>query len=143
ARSGLTFSDIHSGRIVFGRLAGYISGRVRRRSAWPDSGRKWETCWSRGTWHPAGSAGSPHCNFARMVHLLPPRGLSTSPDRTQGSHSSNQTFDAVVAKDHPAWAIRPCVWPTPILNEGYDLAFDIKAVASPNPGADLTVVIQT
>ena len=31
----------------------------------------------------------------------------------------------------------------PILLEGNDLAFDIKAVASPNPGSDLTVVIQT
>jgi hypothetical protein len=54
-----------------------------------------------------------------------------------------QTFDAVVTKDHPASAIRPCIWPTPILNEGYDLAFDIKAVAAPDPGSDLTVVIQT
>jgi len=56
---------------------------------------------------------------------------------------ANQTFDAVITRDHPACAIRPCIWPTPILNEGYDLAFDIKAVASPDPGADLTVVIQT
>jgi hypothetical protein len=31
----------------------------------------------------------------------------------------------------------------PILNEGNDLAFDIKAVASPNPGSDLTVIIRT
>ena len=57
--------------------------------------------------------------------------------------AENQTFDAVVTMDHPACAFRPCIWPTPILNEGNDLAFDIKAVASPNPGADLTVVIQT
>jgi hypothetical protein len=28
-------------------------------------------------------------------------------------------------------------------NEGNDLAFDIKAVASPNAGSDLTVVVQT
>jgi hypothetical protein len=54
-----------------------------------------------------------------------------------------QTFDAVVTKAHPACAIRPCIWPTPILQEGNDLTFDIKAVASPNPGSDLTVVIQT
>ena len=54
-----------------------------------------------------------------------------------------QTFDAVVSRDHPACALRPCIWPTPILTEGNVLAFDIKAVASPNPGADLTVVIQT
>ena len=54
-----------------------------------------------------------------------------------------QTFDAVVTSNHPACALRPCIWPTPILNEGNVLAFDIKSVASPNPGADLTVVIQT
>ncbi len=35
------------------------------------------------------------------------------------------------------------VWPTAILNEGDSLAFDILAVASPDPGSDLTVVIQT
>jgi hypothetical protein len=54
-----------------------------------------------------------------------------------------QTFDAVVTKDHPACSIRPCIWPTVILREGNDLTFDIKVVASPNPGSDLTVVIQT
>jgi hypothetical protein len=54
-----------------------------------------------------------------------------------------QTFDAVVTKDHPACSIRPCIWPTPVLHEGNDLTFDIKVVASPNPGSDLTVVIQT
>lgn len=52
-----------------------------------------------------------------------------------------QTFDAVVTTDHPACSIRP--WPTPILHEGNDLTFDIQAVASPNSGFDLTVVIQT
>jgi len=30
-----------------------------------------------------------------------------------------------------------------VLIEGNDLAFDIKAVASPNAGSDLTVVVQT
>jgi hypothetical protein len=56
----------------------------------------------------------------------------------------NQTFDAIVTKDHAAGErIRPTIWPTPVLNEGDDLAFDILAVASPGPGADLTVVIQT
>jgi hypothetical protein len=30
-----------------------------------------------------------------------------------------------------------------VLYEGDDLAFDILAVASPDPGTDLTVVIQT
>ena len=57
--------------------------------------------------------------------------------------SEAQTFDAVVTKDHAAFSIRPCIWPTPILHEGKDLTFDIKVVASPNPGSDLTVVIQT
>ena len=55
---------------------------------------------------------------------------------------ANQTFDAVVTRDHPVCAIRPCIWPTPVLMEGNDLAFDIKAVASPDAGSDLTVVIQ-
>lgn len=37
----------------------------------------------------------------------------------------------------------PAIWPTAILNEGDSLAFDILAVASPDPGSYLTVVIQT
>jgi len=57
---------------------------------------------------------------------------------------ANQTFTAVFAKDHnPGATVRPTIWPTPILNEGDSLAFDILAVASPDPGSDLTVVIQT
>lgn len=56
----------------------------------------------------------------------------------------NQSFQAIVTKDHTAaQRIRPTIWPTPALNEGDDLTFDILAVASPDPGADLTVVIQT
>ena len=56
----------------------------------------------------------------------------------------NQTFEAIVTKNHPEGTqIRPCIWPTPVLLEGNDLAFDIKAVASPDAGSDLTVVIQT
>ena len=56
----------------------------------------------------------------------------------------NQTFTAIVNKNHPAGStIRPSIWPTAILLEGNDLAFDIKAVASPDAGSDLTVVIQT
>ena len=56
----------------------------------------------------------------------------------------NQTFTAIVTKNHPAGSsIRPSIWPTAVLLEGNDLAFDIKAVASPNAGSDLTVVIQT
>ena len=57
---------------------------------------------------------------------------------------ANQTFTAVFAKNHSVGAtLRPTIWPTAILNEGDSLAFDILAVASPDPGADLTVVIQT
>jgi hypothetical protein len=49
-----------------------------------------------------------------------------------------------VTKDHAVGErIRPTIWPTPVLNEGDDLAFDILAVASPDSGSDLTVVIQT
>ena len=56
----------------------------------------------------------------------------------------NQTFTAIVTRNHPAGsAIRPSIWPTAVLLEGNDLAFDIKAVASPNAGSDLTVVVQT
>jgi hypothetical protein len=56
----------------------------------------------------------------------------------------NQSFQAVVTKDHAAGErIRPTIWPTPVLYEGDDLAFDILAVASPDAGSDLTVVIQT
>jgi len=56
----------------------------------------------------------------------------------------NQTFTAIFTKDHAVGAtVRPTIWPTPVLNEGDDLAFDILAVASPDAGSDLTVVIQT
>ena len=56
----------------------------------------------------------------------------------------NQTFTAVVTKNHPVRSrIRPSIWPTAVLMEGNALAFDIKAVASPNAGSDLTLVVQT
>jgi hypothetical protein len=56
----------------------------------------------------------------------------------------NQTFTAVFTKEHAMGAtVRPTIWPTGILNEGDSLAFDILAVASPDPGTDLTVVVQT
>ena len=56
----------------------------------------------------------------------------------------NQTFTAIVTVSYPAGSsIRPSIWPTAVLLDGNDLAFDITAVASPNPGSDLTVVIQT
>jgi hypothetical protein len=56
----------------------------------------------------------------------------------------NQTFRAVFTKAHATGAtVRPTIWPTPILNEGDSLAFDILAVASPDPGTDLTLTVQT
>jgi hypothetical protein len=56
----------------------------------------------------------------------------------------NQSFQAIVLTDHAAGErIRPAIRPTPVLDEGDDLAFDIMAAASPDPGSDLTVVIQT
>jgi hypothetical protein len=55
----------------------------------------------------------------------------------------NQTFDAIVTRNHAdGERIRPAIWPTPVLNEGDDLAFDILGVASPDPGSDLTVIVQ-
>jgi hypothetical protein len=55
-----------------------------------------------------------------------------------------RTQTATPTEGHPVGArVRPTVWPTPVLNDGDDLAIDILAVASPNPGFDLTVVIQT
>ena len=64
------------------------------------------------------------------------KGITTDPD--------NQTFDAIVTRNHAdGERIRPTIWPTPVLNEGDGLAFDILGVASPDPGSDLTVVIQT
>jgi hypothetical protein len=57
---------------------------------------------------------------------------------------NNQVFTAVFTKDHAMGAtVRPTIWPTPVSNEGDDLAFDILAVAFPAPGSDLAVVIQT
>jgi len=47
----------------------------------------------------------------------------------------------VLTKDHPACAIRPCAWPTALLNEGYDLA-RYQGVAEPSLGSDLSVIIQ-
>ncbi len=55
-----------------------------------------------------------------------------------------QTFEAIVTRDHAVGErVPPTIWPTPVLHEGDDLAFDILAVASPDPSSDLTVVIQT
>jgi hypothetical protein len=56
----------------------------------------------------------------------------------------NQTFTAVFTKNRAIGErVRPTIWPTPTLNEGDDVPFDVLAVASPDPGSDLTVVVQT
>ena len=55
-----------------------------------------------------------------------------------------QTFTAIVTMSHPAGSSsRRSIWPTAVLLEGNDLAFDIKAAVSPNAGSDLKVVVQT
>jgi hypothetical protein len=64
--------------------------------------------------------------------------------RVISADPENQTFDAIVTKDHAAGErIRPTIWPTPVLYEGDDVAIDVLAVASPDSGSDLTVVVQT
>ena len=77
------------------------------------------------------------------IHL----GLGTEHEeyvRVLSTDPPNMQFTAIVRRDHPAqtW-IHPTIWPTPILEEGDDLSYDIYRVPSPDPGADLTVVIQT
>jgi hypothetical protein len=79
----------------------------------------------------------------QFVHL-DPGGANAEYMRVISADPDNQTFDAIVAKDHAdGERIRPSIWPTAVLNEGDDLAFDILGVASPDPGVDFTVVIQT
>jgi hypothetical protein len=76
--------------------------------------------------------------------FLDPGGANEEYVRVISVDPENQAFDAIVTKDHAVGErIRPTIWPTPVLYEGDDLAFDILAVASPDPGTDLTVVIQT
>jgi hypothetical protein len=76
--------------------------------------------------------------------FLDPGGANEEYFHVVGVDQENQTFDAIVTKDHVAGErIRPTIWPTPVLYEGDDLAFDILAVASPDSGSDLTVIIQT
>jgi len=78
---------------------------------------------------------SVHCN---------PGGASKEYVKVASVDAPNQTFQAVVTRDHAAdERVRPTIWPTPTLNEGDRLVFDILAVASPGPGSDLTVVVQT
>jgi hypothetical protein len=64
--------------------------------------------------------------------------------RVLAADQANQMFTAVFGKNHSVGVtVRPTIWPMAILKEGDSLAFDILAVASPDPGSDLTVVIQT
>jgi hypothetical protein len=73
-----------------------------------------------------------------------PGGANEEYVRVVSVDPENQSFQAVVTKDHATGErIRPTIWPTPVLYKGDDLAFDILAVASPDAGSDLTVVIQT
>jgi hypothetical protein len=76
--------------------------------------------------------------------FLDPGGVNEEYVRVISVDPENQSFQAIVSKDHAAGErIRPTIWPTPVLYEGDDLAFDILTVASPDAGSDLTVVIQT
>jgi hypothetical protein len=54
-----------------------------------------------------------------------------------------QTFTAIITKAHAAGeTVRPTIWPTPMLREGEDLAFDILAVASPDGKSDVSVAFR-
>jgi hypothetical protein len=76
--------------------------------------------------------------------FLDPGGANEEYVKVITADPDNQTFEAIVTKDHAdGERIRPTIWPTPVLNESNDMAFDILSVASPDPGADLTVVVQT
>ncbi len=76
--------------------------------------------------------------------FLDPGGANEEYVRVISVDPDNQTVDAIVTNDHAAGErIRPTIWPTPVLYEGDDLAFDILTVASPDAGSDLTLVIQT
>ncbi|MCC7157660.1 MAG: hypothetical protein IT161_23980 [Bryobacterales bacterium] len=76
--------------------------------------------------------------------FLDPGGANEEYVKVITADPDNQTFDAIVTKDHAdGERMRPAIWPTPTLNEGDDLAFDILSVASPDSGSDLTLVIQT
>jgi hypothetical protein len=82
-------------------------------------------------------------DVGEFVHINP-GGPDEEYVQVLAADPETQTFTAIFAKDHATGAtVRPTIWPTPILNEGDSLAFDILAVANPDPGSDLTVVIQT
>jgi hypothetical protein len=82
-------------------------------------------------------------DLGEFVHV----GLGTANEeyvQVVAADPDNQTVDAIFTQDHAAGElVRPTIWPTPILYEGDALAFDILSAAAPDPGSDLTVVIQT
>jgi hypothetical protein len=91
------------------------------------------------------SYGATHLGLeaGKFIHINP-GGASEEYVQLISVDPDNQTFDAIVTQDHAAGeGIRPTIWPTPVLHEGDDLAFDILGVASPDTGTDLTVVIRT
>lgn len=55
--------------------------------------------------------------------FLDPGGTNEEYVRVITVDPENQSFHAIVTKDHGAGErIRPTIWPTPVLNEGDDLA---------------------
>lgn len=81
------------------------------------------------------------CGFV----FLDPGGANEEHARVISVDPENQTFDAIVTKDHAVGErVRPTVWPAPARpHGGDDRAFDLLTVASPDAGSYLTVVIQT
>jgi hypothetical protein len=54
-----------------------ISERVHPRRAWPDSGRKWETYWYQGTWHPGRKCGIASMQLCEVGLLTSAKGTAT------------------------------------------------------------------
>ncbi|MBI5085225.1 MAG: hypothetical protein HZB13_11580 [Acidobacteria bacterium] len=69
--------------------------------------------------------------------ILDPGGSNEEYVKANSDDPDNQTFDAIVTKDHTdGERIQPTIWLTPTLKEGDGPAFGILAV-------DQTLVIQT
>jgi hypothetical protein len=85
-----------------------------------------------------------HVSAPNIEKHLAPRGSNEGHVQVVSTDLGNHTFEVIVTQNDVAGErIRPAIWPTAVLLEGNDLAFDIKAVASPNARSDLTLVIQT
>lgn len=66
--------------------------------------------------------------------FLGPVGTNGEQLRVISTDPESPSFHATMTKVRAAGArVRPTLWPTPVLYEGHDLAFDILAVASPDP----------